>query len=126
MDLNKWLSIFMPYLISRGLYNPSSQLQNSSHRYCFNSTSCVYPRIAPCSSLWLKNTNVRAGVLDVDYRGHVKVVIMNHSLDFALNIEAGNRIAQFILTRYKTPYISEVTKLDSTTLDSTTFGSSGL
>ena len=36
----------------------------------------VYPRITPRSSLALKNTNVRAGVLDVNYRGHVKVVIM--------------------------------------------------
>ena len=38
----------------------------------------VYPVIAPRLSLALKNTNVGTGVLDVDYRGHVKVVIMNH------------------------------------------------
>ena len=61
----------------------------------------VYPRIAPCSSLALKNTNVGAAVLDVDYRGHVKVVVMNHSSDFDLKIEASNHIAQIILTRYE-------------------------
>ena len=86
----------------------------------------VYPRIVLRSSFALKNTNVGAGVLDVDYRGYVKVIIMNHSSDFDLKTEAGNRIAQFILTRYETPDIVEVTKLDSTARDASDFGSSGL
>ena len=86
----------------------------------------VYPRIILRSSFALKNTNVGAGVLDVDYRGYVKVIIMNHSSDFDLKTEAGNRIVQFILTRYETPDIVEVTKLDSTARDASDFGSSGL
>ena len=86
----------------------------------------VYSRITPRSSLALKNTNVRAGVLDVDYRGHVRVAIMNHSSNCALNIESDNRIAQFIFTRYGTPDIVEVTELDSTALGASGFGSSGL
>ena len=86
----------------------------------------VYPRIAPPSSLALKNANVGAGVLDVDCRGHVKVVIMNHSSDSDLNIDAANCIAQFLLTRYKTPDIVEVTEFDSTARDAPCFESSGL
>ena len=86
----------------------------------------VYPSIAPRSSLALKNTNVGAGALDGDYRGHAKVVIMNHSSDFDLNIEVGNCVAQFILIRYKTPDIVEVTELDSTARGASGFGSSGL
>ena len=74
----------------------------------------------------MKNTNVRAGVLDVDYRGHVRVAIMNHSSNCTLNIESDNRIAQFIFTRYGTPDIVEVTELDSTARGASGFGSSGL
>ena len=48
----------------------------------------------------LKNTNVGVGVIDLDYRGNVKVVVMNHSTDFELNIEVEGKIAQFILTRF--------------------------
>ena len=59
----------------------------------------VYPRVAPRSSMALKNTNVRVGVIDRDYRGNVKVVIMKHSTNSHLNIERGDRIAQFILTK---------------------------
>ena len=51
---------------------------------------------------------------------------MNHSSDFDLNIDAGNRIAQFILIRYKTPDIVEVTELDSTARGASGFGSSSL
>ena len=33
----------------------------------------VYPRIAPGSSLAMKNTDIGAGVIDTDYRGNVSV-----------------------------------------------------
>ena len=36
----------------------------------------LYPRITSRS---MKNTNVGAGVIDFEYRGNVKVVILNHS-----------------------------------------------
>lgn len=38
---------------------------------------------------------------------------MNHGQE-NLNINLGDRIAQFILTRYETPDVEEVDKLDST------------
>ena len=60
----------------------------------------VYPSVAPRSSMVLKNTNVGVGVIDLDYRENVKVVVMNRSTDFELNIKVGDKIAQFILTRF--------------------------
>ena len=57
----------------------------------------LYPRVASRSSLACKNTSVGAGVIDVEYRGNVKVLMLNHSQE-NFNIELGDRIAQFILT----------------------------
>ena len=39
----------------------------------------VYPWVAPRSSMTLKNTNVGVSVIDIDYRGNLKVLIMIHS-----------------------------------------------
>ena len=62
----------------------------------------LYPRVAPRSSLAIKNTDVGGGVIDLDYRGNLKVLIVNHNVDIHLHIEPGDRIAQFIMTRFKT------------------------
>ena len=61
----------------------------------------------------LKNTDIGAGVVDLDYRGNVKVVIMNHSTDNHLHSEPWNRIALFILTTFKTPEVVEVVDVDT-------------
>ena len=55
----------------------------------------------------------------------MKVATINHSSDFDLNTEAGNRIPQTILTSYETPDIVEVTEFDSTARGAPGFGSSG-
>ena len=47
----------------------------------------VYSRIAPRSNVAMKNTDVGAGVIDTDYRGNVRVLILNHSAE-TFNIEA--------------------------------------
>ena len=73
----------------------------------------------------MKNTNVGAGVIDTDYRGNVRVLILNHSTE-TFNIEAGDLIAQFVLTRYKTPDIVEVSDLEQTIHASNGFGSSDI
>ena len=65
----------------------------------------VYPRIAPRSGFALKNTDIGAGVVDIDYRVNVKIVIMNHSKENHLHIELGDKIVQFVLTRYETPEV---------------------
>ena len=85
----------------------------------------IYSRAAPRSSLAIKNTDVRAGVIDLDYRGNSKVVIMNHNDDTLLHIEPGDRIAQFIMTRFKTSKLKEVVDVDATERGHEGFGSTG-
>ena len=65
-------------------------------------TGC-YGRIAPRSGLALKKfIDIGAGVIDTDYRGEVGVVLFNFgSEDFVVNM--GDRIAQLIFEKIKTP-----------------------
>lgn len=82
----------------------------------------VYLRIAPRPSVAMKNTDVGTGVIDTDYRGNVRVLILNHSAE-TFNTEAGDCIAQFVLARYKTPDNVEVNDLEQTIHASNGFGS---
>ena len=53
----------------------------------------TYARIAPRSGLAIRNfIDVRAGVVDLDYRGEIKVVLFNHSAE-DFKVQAGERIA---------------------------------
>ena len=72
-----------------------------------------------------ENTGVGAGVIDTDYRGKVRVFILNHSIE-AFNINVGDCVAQFVLTRYQTTDIVEVSDLEQTIRASNGFGSSGI
>ena len=100
-----------------------------------------YARIAPRSGLAVKNgIDVLAGVVDSSYRGEVKVVLMNLSIDLAsmmgltpniagssfdFNIKAGDRIAQLIIEKYHAVDWQEVAQLSSS--DRTGgFGSTGV
>ena len=74
----------------------------------------LYLRVGPHSSLAIKNTDVGACVIDLDYRGNLKVVVMNHSIDTHLHIESGDRITQFIMTRFETPELVKVVDFDAT------------
>src|SRR5690606_27144186 len=59
----------------------------------------TYGRIAPRSGLALKNfIDIGAGVLDMDYTGHVGIVIFNHSQD-PFEVKKGDRIAQLIVEK---------------------------
>ena len=85
----------------------------------------ISSRVPPCSSMALKNSNIGGSVIDSDYWGNLKVVIMNHSTDLELSIEVGDRIAQFILTRFEAPNVIGVSELDSTARGSGSLGSTG-
>ena len=85
----------------------------------------VYSRIALRSSLAIKNMDVGAGVVDIDYRGNLKIVIMNHSMQNHLHIEPGDEIGQFILNRFDIPEIEEVFHIEHTERGKKGFGSSG-
>lgn len=84
-----------------------------------------YGRIAPRSGLAWKNfIDVGAGVIDLDYRGNVGVVIFNHN-DCDFVIKSGDRIAQLICEKIAYPCLEEVKSLDETTRGRGGFGSTG-
>ena len=85
-DLASAMDIFIPIgarsLVSTGLCP-------------VNCPTNTYLRIAPRSGLACRGIDIGAGVVDSDYRGELKVVVINNSKEpFAIKI--GDRIAQLI------------------------------
>ena len=66
----------------------------------------------------------KVGVIDSDYRGEIKVVLLNHSQQTQV-IHHGERIAQFVVTPVLTPGFVEVSELSDTDRGSGGFGSTG-
>ena len=105
-------------------------LNPGQHLLLDTAVSCAFPpghygRIAPRSGLALKHgIFVNAGVIDPDYRGSMKVLLVNHGTH-ALRITQGMRIAQLILERYADAVVHEVTTLPDTARSSSGFGSTG-
>lgn len=68
----------------------------------------------------------KAGIIDSDYRGEVKIVMQNVS-DVFVDILAGQKIAQFVVHRHYNPKIEEVQTFDNeeTERGDKGFGSSG-
>ena len=64
-------------------------------------------------------------MIDTDYRGKVRVFILNHSIE-AFNINVEDCVAQFVLTRYQTTDIVEVSDLEQTIRASNGFVSSSI
>ena len=52
----------------------------------------VYPRVAPRSRMVYRFTDVGTGVVDIDYTGNVKVIMMNRS-EQDIEVSQGQRIA---------------------------------
>ena len=66
----------------------------------------------------------KVGVVDSDYRGEIKVVLLNHS-KIPQTLEPGERVAQFIITPVLTPTYEEVEDLTDTQRGIGGFGSTG-
>jgi len=85
-------------------------------------------QVRPRSGLALKSgvTVLNApGTVDCDYRGEIKVILINHGkTDFV--ISRGTRIAQLIIAAYARVEWNETTALDSTMRAEGGFGSTGL
>ena len=85
----------------------------------------MYARIAPRSSLACKKSiDVVAGVVDNDYRGEVKVLLINNGNEDFI-VEKSSRIAQIIFEKYGTPKLEVVSELDETVRGQGGFGSTG-
>lgn len=66
----------------------------------------------------------KVGVIDSDYRGEIKVVLLNHGKE-TQTVTHGERIAQFIITPVLTPAYQEVSELTDTDRGTGGFGSTG-
>lgn len=64
------------------------------------------------------------GTIDADYRGEVKVLLVNLSAD-DFTIERGMRIAQMVIARHETAGFALVETLDETDRGAGGFGSTG-
>ena len=84
----------------------------------------TYGRIAPRSGLSLKGIDIGAGVIDRDYTGEIRVLLVNTS-DFDLKVQIGDRIAQIVLERHANCDIEIVDSLATTSRGDGGFGSTG-
>lgn len=73
----------------------------------------TYGRIAPRSGLSLKGLDIAARVIDRDYSGEVKVILVNHA-DHDFAVSKGDRIAQLVLERIATADVEVVMSLNIT------------
>ena len=66
----------------------------------------------------------KVGVIDSDYRGEIRVVLLNHS-NTVQTVSPGERVAQMIITPVLTPAYEEAEDLTDTARGEGGFGSTG-
>jgi dUTP pyrophosphatase len=94
---------------------------------CIALPSHLEAQIRPRSGLALKHgvTVLNSpGTIDADYRGEIKVILINHAKEDFI-IERGMKIAQMVIARYEQILWDEVDSLDETSRGSGGFGSTG-
>ena len=88
--------------------------------------SGTYGRIAPRSGLAVKSSiDVAAGVIDPDYRGELKVVLVNNGQDI-FRVVQGDRIAQLILENATLEDVQLTDQLTPTIRNNDGFGSTDM
>lgn len=83
----------------------------------------IYPRSGLASKHGISLVNC-VGVVDSDYRGEIKIPLINNSHE-SFTVTNGMRIAQMIMTPVIIPRIEAADKLDETQRSSGGFGSTG-
>lgn len=84
-------------------------------------------QVRPRSGLALKHgvTVLNApGTIDADYRGEVKVILVNHG-EVSFVVRAGERIAQLVISQVCSVQIQIVTDLENSCRGAAGFGSTG-
>jgi dUTP pyrophosphatase len=85
-------------------------------------------QVRPRSGLALKHgvTVLNApGTIDADYRGEVKVILINHGPE-AFRVSRGDRIAQLVVARVSAAHFERVDVLPETARGDGGFGSTGI
>ena len=83
----------------------------------------IYARSGLASKRGLAPAN-KVGVVDADYRGEIMVALHNHS-EASQTIEAGERIAQLVITPFLAASFEETDELSDTVRGIGGFGSTG-
>ena len=83
----------------------------------------VYARSSMGAKRGLAPAN-KVGVIDSDYRGEIRVVLLNHG-KVIQTVEPGERIAQFVITPILTPVYEEAEELTESGRGAGGFGSTG-
>lgn len=84
-------------------------------------------QVRPRSGLaWKQGISVlnSPGTIDADYRGEVKVILVNLSAE-SVTIEDGERVAQLVIAKHEQPELVEVVELSETARGAGGFGSTG-
>ena len=85
-----------------------------------------YARIAPRSGLAVRHRiSIGAGVVDLDYRGEVSVLLVNDG-DKNFNVAVGDRVAQLIIEAVSSCEATLVAELPATARGDGAFGSTGV
>lgn len=85
-------------------------------------------QVCPRSGLALKHglTIVNSpGIIDADYRGMVKVILLNTGTS-PVEFKKGDRIAQLVIIKLAPVVLTEVSSLNETSRGTSGFGSSGV
>ena len=83
----------------------------------------VYARSSMGAKRGLAPAN-KVGVIDSDYRGEIRVVLLNHG-KVPQTVENGERVAQFLITPVLTPAYVAAESLSDTQRNTGGFGSTG-
>jgi dUTP pyrophosphatase len=84
----------------------------------------VLPRSGLASRHGISVVNA-PGLIDSDYRGEVRVLLLNTDREHRFELSAGDRIAQLVVVAVETDEVVEVQTLSQTVRGAGGFGSSG-
>ncbi len=92
---------------------------------CFAIPPGYHGQVWGRSGLAFKNgIAILGGMVDCDYRGEIKVALINHGQE-AFTISRGMRVAQFLIAPYARVQTIEVAELPATARGESGFGSTG-
>jgi dUTP pyrophosphatase len=84
----------------------------------------VVPRSGLAAKHGLSVVNA-PGIIDEGYRGEICVILLNTDASDAIEVAAGDRIAQLVIQRVESPAVVEVDELPETARGEGGFGSTG-
>lgn len=86
----------------------------------------LYGHISDRSGMaWKKGAHCLGKIIDSNFRGEIKIVLLNTDPYKPLEIKKGDRCAQIIFHKYYTPEFELVDELDDTERGEKGFGASG-